>query len=109
MAFYFNKSVTSGKNAKYIALTDYAHTIQGFGNTWYLHIRHGSGSNSYSEFNGDEDAAGTRPQLTIAYEQVTVYVNVEGVWKTCLVYYCNNRTWIQCVPYYNDSGTWKQV
>lgn len=107
--FSFTKSVSKGKGSKSISLTSYASTIQGFGGTWYLHIRHGSGSNSYSEFNGDEDSASVKPQIVIEYLEATVYYNDGGVWKQCLVYYCNNGIWIQCTPYYNSGGTWIQV
>ncbi len=109
LAFSVSKSISTGTGSKTIDLTSYAKKIQGFGGTWYIHVRHSSGSNSYTEFSGDERSTSLKPQLVIQYEQATVYVNVAGVWKQCLVYYCNNGTWVQCIPYYNSGGTWKQV
>ena len=107
--YSFTQSITGGKGEKTVDLTEYAATIQGYGTAWYIHIRHGSGSNSYTEFNGDEDSESVRPQLIIEYEEATVYVYVSGMWKRCLVYYCDAGTWVQCIPYYNSEGTWKQV
>ena len=109
LSFSFTKSISKGTGSKTLDLTTYAKTIQGFGTTWYIHVRHGSGSNSYSEFSGDERSTSLKPQLVIEYEEATVYVNVAGTWKQCLVYYNNNGTWVQCIPYYNSGGTWKQV
>ena len=47
--------------------------------------------------------------MTVTYIAATVWVNVGGTWKQCLVYYCNNGTWVQCTPYYNSGGTWVRV
>ena len=47
--------------------------------------------------------------MTVTYIAATVWVNVGGTCKQCLVYYCNNGTWVQCTPYYNSGGTWVRV
>lgn len=107
--FSFNQSISSGTGSKSINLTAYAATIQNFGATWYIHVRHGSGSNSYSEFNGDEDSNSVKPQLVITYVLGTAWYNNNGTWVECLVYYHNGTEWVQCIPYYNSGGTWVQV
>ena len=103
-----NITVTTDTGIKTYDLTDYAKTIQGYGSTWYLHIRHGSGTNSYCEFSGDERSNSVKPQLIIEYTQGQVYYYNEGSWQPCLMYYYNNGSWQQVVPYYFDDG-WVQV
>lgn len=61
-----NISVSSGKNRKSWDLTDYADAMQSYSENWFLHIQHGSGSNSYCEFEGDSTG---RPRLVIEYQQ----------------------------------------
>jgi hypothetical protein len=109
LSFSFNQSISSGTGTKSINLTPYASIIQGFGATWYIHVRHGSGSNSYSEFNGDEDSTSVKPQLVITYVLGTVRYHNGTQWVECVVYYHNGTEWIQCIPYYNSGGTWIQV
>ena len=109
LSFSFNAPISKGTGTKSINLTDYIKTIQKFGGTWYLHIRHGSGTNSYSEFNGDEDANSVKPQLVVEYAAAAVYYNVNGSWVQCQIYYRQNGQWVQCVPYYCRDGTWVQV
>ena len=45
-------SVASGTGTKSWSLTAYKDILQGYTGTWYLHVQHGSGTNSYCEFNG---------------------------------------------------------
>jgi hypothetical protein len=100
-----NYSISSGTNNKTLDITECKSIVQGYGSTWYVHILHGSGSNSYTEFDG---TSGT-PYLVVEYEFATVYYHVGGAWQTCLVYYHNGAGWLQCIPYYNSGGTWVQV
>lgn len=109
LAFSFNQSISSGTGNKSINLLAYASVIQNFGGTWYIHIRHGSGTNSYSEFNGDEDSNSVKPALIIVYELATVWYNNSGTWVQCEIWYCSGGTWVRCIPYYNSGGTWVQV
>lgn len=109
LSFSLNQSISSGTGTKSINLTPYASIIQGFGATWYIHVRHGSGSNSYSEFNGDEDSTSAKPQLVITYVLGTVWYSNAGIWVECEVWYCNAGTWLKVIPYYNSGGTWVQV
>jgi hypothetical protein len=83
--------------------------MQGFGTAWYLHIRHGSGTNSYTEFNGDEDANSKKPQLIIVYDLATVWYRNGDSWVECEVWYRNGDAWVKVIPYYNSGGTWIQV
>lgn len=69
--FQTTLEISKGTGQKTIDLTPYASTIQGYSGTWYIHVRHGSGSNSYSEFNGDEDSTSVKPQLYIEYTSFT--------------------------------------
>ena len=109
LAFSLNKSFGSGTGTKNTDLTAHAATIQGFGGTWYIHVRHGSGTNSYTEFSGDERSNSLKPALIITYVLATVWYNNGGTWVECLVYYHNGTEWVQCIPYYNSGGTWIQV
>ena len=104
-----NAAVSDGTGSKSIDLTAFAAVIRQFGKTWYIHLRHGSGSNSYSEFTGNEGSTARKPQLFIEYVEAAVWYNNGGTWQKCLVYYCNNGTWVQCLPYYNSGGTWKPI
>lgn len=109
LAFSLNQSISSGTNTKSINLTPYAAAIQNFGTTWYIHVRHGSGTNSYSEFDGDEAGSSAKPQLVITYVLATVWYNNAGTWRECEVWYSNGGSWVKCIPYYNSGGTWVQV
>ena len=109
LAFSLDKSISKGTGTKSIDLTAYAASIKGFGGTWYLHIRHGSGTNSYTEFNGDEDATSKKPQLVIVYDMATVWYRRGDTWIECEVYYRNGSEWVKVIPYYNSGGTWIQV
>ena len=109
LSFSLNKSFSSGTGTKNTDLTAYASTIQSFGGTWYIHVRHGSGTNSYTEFSGDERSSSLKPALIITYVLGTVWYHNGTQWVECLVYYHNGTEWIQCIPYYNSGGTWIQV
>ena len=65
-------SVASGTGTKSWSLTAYKDILQGYTGTWYLHVQHGSGSNSYCEFNGGTGS--TSPRLVIEYEDSSVTV-----------------------------------
>ncbi len=69
-------SVSSGQNTKEWDLTAYKSIMQGYTGTWYLHIRHGSGDNSYCEFSGG--TSGSAPRLVIEYEEATTSIPTEG-------------------------------
>ena len=84
LSFAFNQAIYKGTGAKWIDLTPYASIIQGFGATWYIHVRHGSGSNSYSEFNGDEDSTSVKPALIITYVLGTVCYYNGTQWVSAL-------------------------
>lgn len=59
-----NVMVKSGKGSKNLNLSGLAQTLAGYtSGNWYMHVTHGSGSNSYSEFSGGND-----PTLTVTYE-----------------------------------------
>lgn len=59
-----NVMVKSGKGSKNLNLSGLARTLAGYtSGNWYMHVTHGSGSNSYSEFSGGND-----PTLTVTYE-----------------------------------------
>jgi hypothetical protein len=107
--FSLNKSFTKGTGIKNTDLTAHAATIQSFGGTWYIHVRHSSGSNTYTEFSGDERSNSLKPALIITYVMGTVHYHNGTQWVECLVYYRNGTEWIQCVPYYNSGGAWIQV
>ena len=109
LSFSLSKSFSSGTGTKNTDLTAYASTIQSFGGTWYIHVRHGSGTNSYTEFSGDERSSSLKPALIITYVLGTVWYHNGAQWTECLVYYHNGTEWIQCIPYYNSGGTWVQV
>lgn len=47
--------------------------------------------------------------ITVTYDLGTVWYNVGGTWKECLVYYCQGSEWKQCIPYYCVGSTWTQV
>ena len=65
-------SISSGTGTKSWSLTAYKDILQGYTGTWYLHVQHGSGSNSYTEFNGGTGS--TSPRLVIEYEDSSVTV-----------------------------------
>ena len=65
-------SVASGTGTKSWSLTAYKDILQGYTGTWYLHVQHGSGSNSYTEFNGGTGSSS--PRLVIEYEDSSVTV-----------------------------------
>lgn len=65
-------SVSSGTSTKEWDLTAYKGIIQSYGGTWYLHIRHGSGDNSYCEFAGGY--SGNAPRLVVEYEEASLEV-----------------------------------
>ena len=109
LSFSLTQSISKGTGSKSIDLTDYASVMQGFGAAWYLHIRHGSGTNSYTEFNGDEDANSKKPQIVIVYDLATVWYFKDGAWVECEVWYRNGDAWVKVIPYYNSGGTWVQV
>jgi hypothetical protein len=89
LSFSLNKSFSSGTGTKNTDLTAYASTIQSFGGTWYIHVRHGSGTNSYTEFSGDERSNSLKPALIITYVLGTVWYHNGTQWTECLVYYHN--------------------
>ena len=74
--FTKNISVSSGTNTKEWDLTAYKGILQGYTGTWYLHVRHGSGDNSYCEFSGG--TSGSAPRLVIEYEEATMSIPTEG-------------------------------
>lgn len=65
-------TVASGTGTKEWDLTAHKAILQGYAGTWYLHVAHGSGSNSYCEFNGGTGAAS--PRLVIEYEEASLTV-----------------------------------
>jgi hypothetical protein len=65
-------SVSSGTGTKSWSLTAHKDTLQGYTGTWYLHVQHGSGTNSYCEFNGGTGSSSLR--LVIEYEDSSVTV-----------------------------------
>lgn len=65
-------SVSSGQNTKEWDLTAYKGILQGYGGRWYLHLRHGSGDNSYCEFAGG--TSGSAPRLVIEYNEAFLTV-----------------------------------
>jgi hypothetical protein len=109
LAFSLSKSFGSGTGTKNTDLTAHAATIQSFGTTWYIHVRHGSGTNSYTEFSGDERSNSLKPALIITYVLATVWYRNGSTWVECEVYYRSGSEWVQCIPYYNSGGTWIQV
>ncbi|MDL2205769.1 hypothetical protein LJC33_02520 [Eubacteriales bacterium OttesenSCG-928-N13] len=101
-----NFTFSSGTGNKTIDITAAKDIIQGYTGTYfYIHILHGSGTNSYSEFKGSS----TTPYITITYEEATVYYYGSGNWQQCLVYYYTGGQWVQCIPYYYTGGSWIQV
>lgn len=66
--FSVDVTIPKGTGQNVIDLTSYIDTIQGYQSDWYIHVRHGSGSNSYTEFNGDEADDSVKPQLVVEYE-----------------------------------------
>ena len=59
-----NWTVGSGRGSKSITLTSMAGSIAKYtSGDWYLHVTHGSGTNSYTEFTG-----GSNPKIEITYE-----------------------------------------
>ena len=65
-------SVSSGTGTKSWSLTAYKDILQGYTGTWYLHVQHGSGSNSYTEFNGGTGS--TSPRLVVEYEDSSLTI-----------------------------------
>ncbi len=65
-------SVASGTGTKSWSLTAYKDILQGYTGTWYLHVQHGSGSNSYTEFNGGTGS--TSPRLVVEYEDSSLTI-----------------------------------
>lgn len=65
-------SVSSGVSTKEWDLTAYKDVIQGYNGDWYLHLRHGSGDNSYCEFQGG--TSGSAPRLVIEYELASLEI-----------------------------------
>lgn len=65
-------SVASGTGTKSWSLTAYKDILQGYTGTWYLHVQHGSGTNSYCEFNGGTGS--TSPRLVVEYEDSSLTV-----------------------------------
>ena len=65
-------SVASGTGTKSWSLTAYKDILQGYTGTWYLHVQHGSGTNSYCEFNGGTGSSS--PRLVIEYEDSSLTV-----------------------------------
>ena len=61
-------TVTSGKNEKTVDIINLSNTILNYSGTFYLQIRHGSGS-SWTTFDGGNTSA-SRPRLVIDYEDV---------------------------------------
>jgi len=102
-----NYSITSGANAKTLDISEFTSILQGYAGAWHIHIQHGSGTNSYSEFNWATSA--NRPRLVIEYECATVWYRNGSTWVRCLVYYRNGSSWVQCIPYYRNGSTWVQV
>ncbi|MGJ4851305.1 DUF859 family phage minor structural protein [Bacillota bacterium Meth-B3] len=70
--FTLSISVSSGENTKEWDLTAYKAVLQGYAGTWYMHVRHGSGDNSYCEFSGGTGSSS--PRLVIEYEEATLTV-----------------------------------
>lgn len=60
-----NISVSSGVGSKNWDITEYKSQIGAYSTAWYIHISHGSGTNSYSEFEGD---GSNRPYVVIEYQ-----------------------------------------
>lgn len=60
-----NISISSGTGSKNWDITDYKEQIGGYTGSWYIHILHGSGTNSYSEFEGD---GSNRPRIVVEYQ-----------------------------------------
>ena len=65
-------SVASGTGTKSWSLTAYKDILQGYTGTWYLHVQHGSGTNSYCEFNGGTGSSS--PRLVVEYEDSSLTV-----------------------------------
>ena len=65
-------SISSGTGTKSWSLTAYKDILQEYTGTWYLHVQHGSGTNSYTEFNGGTGSSS--PRLVIEYEDSSVTV-----------------------------------
>ena len=66
-------SVSSGTGTKSWDLTAYKDILQGYTGTWYMHVQHGSGTNSYTEFTGGTGSS-PAPRLYIEYEDSSVTV-----------------------------------
>lgn len=108
--FSFLYTFSRGQNVHHnLSIIDYAKTIQKYKTDWYLHIRHGDGSNSYTEFSGNERANEYKPYIYIEYEDALVYYGKENNWKSCILYYGSNGEWQQVIPYYGINNEWKQV
>ena len=71
-AFTQEIAVSSGENTKEWNLTAHKAILQGYTGTWYMHVRHGSGDNSYCEFQGGTGSSS--PRLVIEYEEATLSV-----------------------------------
>jgi hypothetical protein len=65
-------TISSGTGTKTYNLTAYKDILQGYTGTWYMHVQHGSGSNSYTEFTGGTGSSS--PRLYIEYEDASVTV-----------------------------------
>lgn len=71
-AFSKSIAVSSGASTKEWDLTTHKGILQGYTGTWYLHVRHGSGDNSYCEFAGG--TSGSAPRLVVEYEEASLSV-----------------------------------
>jgi hypothetical protein len=69
-------SISTGTGSKNWDLTSWASTILGYDSTWYLHVRHGSGTNSYCEFQGG--TTGSCPRLVVGLNDSTVTIDLTG-------------------------------
>lgn len=67
-----NYSIPSGYAVRTLDLTAHKAILQGYTDDWYLHITHGSGTTSFSYYDGQ--SSGNRPKLVIEYEEATLTV-----------------------------------
>lgn len=65
-------AVSAGANTKTWDISAHKGIMQGYSGTWYIHVRHGSGTNSYTEFAGGTGSAS--PRIVVEYEEATLSV-----------------------------------
>lgn len=107
-----NKSISSGVGTKTLDLTSIMGAIKSVtsGTYIYLHVRHGSGDNSYASYASPTNGTSSyRPKLILEYADATVEVMLGGVWTDCVANVYKNGQWVQCIPFCRKDGVWKQI